>query len=89
MTYYGFKALLLTSGKGGIEDIALFASHVGERDALVDMDWPGIHGMLLGNKGFIRLIHKADLADHGIDLHTPLRRNMNGSRPRPFIRRAV
>jgi hypothetical protein len=75
-TYYGFKALLLTSGEGVIEHIALFGAHVDERDALVDMDLSAIQGMLLGDKGFIRPILKEDLAHQGIEMHTPLRSNM-------------
>lgn len=43
-TYYGFKALVLTSGEGVIEDIALFAANVNERDALADMDLSRIQG---------------------------------------------
>ena len=70
------KVLVLTSGEGVIEDIALFGAHVDERDALVDMDLSAIQGMLLGDKGFIRPILKEDLARQGIDLHTPLRSNM-------------
>ena len=88
-TYYGFKAVLLTSGEGVIEDIALFGAHVDERDALVDMDLSAIKGMLLGDKGFIRPILKEDLAHQGIELHTPLRSNMQDSRPRGFMRRAA
>ena len=88
-TYYGFKAVLLTSGEGVIEDIALFGAHVDERDALVDMDLSAIQGMLLGDKGFIRPILKEDLARQGIDLHTPLRSNMKDSRPISFMRRAA
>ena len=48
-TYYGFKAVLLTSGQGVIEDIALFGAHVDERDALVDMDLSAIHGRCQGS----------------------------------------
>ena len=69
-TYYGFKALLLTSGEEVIEDIALFAANVDERDALADMDLSGIQGVLLGDKGFIRPILKEYLARQGIDLAT-------------------
>jgi hypothetical protein len=88
-TYYGFKAMVLTSGEGVIQDIALFAAHVDERDALVDMDLSAIQGMLLGDKGFIRPILKEDLVRQGIDLHTPLRSNMKENRPRGFMRQAA
>ena len=88
-TYYGFKAVLLTSGQGVIEKIALFGAHVDERDALVDMDLSAVQGMLLGDKGFIRPILKEDLASQGIELHTPLRSNMKEIRPSGFMRRAA
>ena len=88
-TYYGFKAMVLTSDEGVIQDIALFAANVDERDALVDMDLSAIEGTLLGDKGFIRPILKEDLARHGIELHTPLRSNMKDSRPRSFTRWAT
>ena len=83
------KVLVLTSGEGVIEDIALFGAHVDEGDALVDMDLSAIQGMLLGDKGFICPILKEDLARQGIDLHTPLRSNMKDSRPHSFMRRAA
>lgn len=83
------KVLVLTSGEGVIEDIALFGAYVDERDALVDMDLSAIQGMLLGDKGFIRPILKEDLARQGIDLHTPLRSNMKDSRPHSFMHRAA
>ena len=86
-TYYGFKAVLLTSGEGIIEDIALFAANVDERDALAEMDLSGVKGMLLGDKGFIRPMLKEGLARQGIDLVTrPLRSNMQDSHPRSFTR---
>ena len=53
-TCYGFKAMLLTSDEGVIED----------------MDLPGVKGMLLGDKGFIRPILKENLASQGIDCCT-------------------
>jgi len=62
--------MLLTSDEGVIQDIALFAANVDERDALVDMDLSRVKGMLLGDKGFIRPILKEDLAGQGIDLAT-------------------
>lgn len=43
-----------------------------------------IAGVLLGDKGFIRPLLKEDLAKQGIDLHTPLRKNMRDDRSRPF-----
>ncbi len=85
-TYYGFKAMLLTSDEGVIEDIALLAANVDEREALRDMDLSRISGMLLGDKGFISPILHQELASQGIDLQTPLRCNMTETRPHGFTR---
>ena len=80
---------MLTSDEGIIGEMALFAAHADERDALVDMDLPAIKGMLLGDKGFIRPTPQENLASQGIDLHTPLRSNMKDGRPHSFMRRAA
>ncbi len=87
-TYNGFKAMVVTSDEGIIEDIVLLGAHVDERDALVDMDLSPIQGMLLGDKGFISPTLKEDLASQGIELHTPLRSNMKETRPSGFMRQA-
>jgi Transposase DDE domain len=83
-TYYGFKGMLLTTDDGIIEDIALVAANIDERDALVDFDLHRIAGLLLGDKGFIRPLLKEDLSRQGIDLQTPLRGNMKESRSAYF-----
>ena len=59
--------MLLTSDEGVIEDIALLAANVDEREALRDMDLSRISGMLLGDKGFISPILHQELASQGID----------------------
>lgn len=83
-TYYGFKGMLLTTEDGIIEQVALVAANVDERDALVDLDLHRICGMILGDKGFIRPILKEELAQQGLNLQTPLRVNMQESRSKSF-----
>ena len=83
-TYYGSKGMLLTSEDGIIEDIALVAANVDERDELFDLQLQRIDGILLGDKGLIRPQLKQDLAKQGIDLQTPLRKNMKDDRSGPL-----
>ena len=47
--YYGFKGMLLTTDDGIIEQVALVAANLDERDALVDLDLHRIAGKLLGD----------------------------------------
>lgn len=83
-TYYGFKGMLLTTDDGIIEQVALVAANIDERDALVDFDLHRIVGILLGDKGFIRPLLKENLIQQGINLQTPLRDNMKESRGMGF-----
>ncbi len=48
-----------------------------------------IKGLLIGDKGFIRPILKQELATVGIDLQTPLRKNMKDERPKPFVKQLM
>jgi hypothetical protein len=38
-----------------------------------------------GDKGFIRPLHQAALREVGLNLQTPLRRNMADGRPKGFV----
>jgi hypothetical protein len=40
---------------------------------------------LIGDKGFIKPFLKQELAEHEIDLQTPLRKNMTDTRPNSFL----
>ncbi len=44
-----------------------------------------IYGLLIGDKSFIRPLLKEELAQQGIDLQTPLRKNMKDERPKTFV----
>ena len=55
-----------------------------ERDSLWDLT-DGIHGLLIGDKGYIRPILTKELSAQGIQLQTPLRKNMIDPRPRSFV----
>jgi len=54
--------------EGVISGLTLAPANIDERDVLKDMT-DGIHGLLIGDKGFINLF-EAELAEHEIDLQT-------------------
>ena len=83
--YYGLRANLLIDVRGIIVGITLTAANVDERDSAYDV-LEAITGVLLGDKGYIRPQFKADCEALGIDLQTPLRKNMQETRPRWWLR---
>jgi hypothetical protein len=82
--YYGLKANLLIDLRGIVVGITITAANVDERDSAYDLV-SVIAGLLLGDKGFIRPQFKADCEAVGIDLQTPLRKNMTERRPRWWL----
>lgn len=78
--YYGLKGNLLIDLRGLVTGITVTTANVDERDSAYDVIMQ-IEGLLLGDKGFIRPELKADCQALGIDLQTPLRKNMKESRP--------
>jgi len=66
-----------------------FASaNIDERDVLQDMT-QGLRGLLIGDKGYIRPSLEEELAAQGIDLQTPLRKNMIDTRPTSFVQQLL
>jgi len=86
--YYGFEGHVLVSFDGVICGYALAAANVDERDVLPEMVG-GLHGLLIGDKGYIRPSLKQELAQQGIDLQTPLRKNMQDTRPKALVRQLM
>jgi len=82
--YYGFEGHVLVSFDGIICGYAFAAANVDERDVLPEMV-TGLHGLLIGDKGYIRPSLKQELAKQGIDLQTSLRKSMQDSRTQPFV----
>jgi Transposase DDE domain len=82
--YYGLKAHLLIDLRGVAVGVTVTAAHVDERDAAHDV-LSAIEGLVLGDKGYIRPQFEADCAALGIDLQTPVRRNMKEPRPRWWL----
>jgi hypothetical protein len=82
--YYGFEGHLVVSSEGIICGYALAAANVDERDVLPEMV-TGLRGLLIGDKGYIRPSLKQELKQQGLDLQTPLRKNMQDSRPKAVV----
>jgi hypothetical protein len=83
--YYGLKGHLLIDLRGVVTGITVTAAQVDERDAAYDV-LTAIEGILLGDKGYIRPQFKAECEARGIDLQTPVRRNMTEHRPQWWLR---
>jgi hypothetical protein len=82
--YYGFEGYIVINFDGVICDYTFAAANIDERDVLQDMT-DEMHGLLIGDKGFIRPLLKEELAQQRIDLQTPLRKNMKDKRPKTFV----
>lgn len=84
-TFFGFQGHLLISMTGIPVSLSLTPANVDERDAAYDLI-EIIAGLLLGDKGYIRPIFKEDCEAVGIDLQTPLKKNMKDKRPKKFVK---
>lgn len=85
--YYGLKGHVMIDLRGVVTTMTVTAANVDERDAAYDL-LSAIEGLLIGDKGYIRPQFKADCEALGIDLQTPVRKNMKASQPRWFRRLA-
>jgi hypothetical protein len=79
------KGHVLIDLRGVVTAMTVTAANIDERDAAYDI-LDVIEGLLIGDKGYIRPQFKADCQALGIDLQTPVRKNMAESRPRWFLR---
>ena len=77
--YYGFKGHLLVNDEGLIQSLLLTAANVDDRDPLLGLS-ATIQGVLIGDKGYIDLQKWQWLWQFGVQLKTPIRKNMA---PRP------
>jgi hypothetical protein len=84
-TYYGFEGYIIISLQGLVVGYTSTAASIDERDALWDMI-ETIRGVLFGDKGYIRPLLKTELAAQGIQMETPLRKNMNDTRDRCYLK---
>lgn len=77
--YYGFHGHLLISATGVITGFSLTPANGSEREALWDMVQT-IHGLLIGDKGYLSAALQPALRAVGIELETALRSNMHDTR---------
>jgi hypothetical protein len=82
--YYGFRGHIVINSIGVVTASTFTAANVDERDVCSELTQE-IKGLLLGDKGFIRPMLTTELGERGLHLQTPLRDNMDDSRPRAFI----
>ena len=83
--YYGFKGHLIVDEDGIIHSFTLTEPTVDERVALKDI-CGNIKGLLLGDKGYISRELSEELTEYGTNLQTPVRSNMDESRPKWFLK---
>ena len=82
--YYGFLGHVGIDSEGNLSAFLLTPANGSEREALREVA-PGMTGLMLADKGFISEPLKAELAQMGLDLQTPLRDNMHDSRNPAFV----
>jgi len=82
--YYGFHGHLVVNSMGIITTATFTAANIDERDVCPEL-MQRIHGLVLGDKGFIRPALKKELKEQEIYLQTPVKENMEEDRPRFFI----
>jgi IS5 family transposase len=78
-TSYGFHGHLLITISGVITGFTLTEASGSEREALWEMV-QHLHGLLIGDKGYLSVSLQQELRQAGIDLETALRSNMQDSR---------
>jgi hypothetical protein len=83
--YYGMRGHAVMNVKGYIVDFINTPANVDEREVLGNLTGE-ISGLLIGDKGFIDKNRNECLMACGIDLQTPLRKNMPDNRPKSYIK---
>lgn len=83
-TYYGFHGHLLISATGVITGFSLTPANGNEREALWDMVQT-IHGLVIGDKGYLSAPLQQELRAVGIELETALRCNMHDPRDPAWV----
>lgn len=83
--FYGFRGHLNISLNGVITGFTVTPANGDERVALWEIS-QDIQGLLIGDKGYLSVDLKQDLTARGIQLETPLRRNMLETRPSEQIK---
>lgn len=86
--YFGFKGHVLINSIGAITGFTCTAANIDERIAMREIIDGKIKGFLIGDKGYIVKENvNEELKLMGIDLQTPLRKNMLDLRSSCLVRR--
>lgn len=83
--FYGFRGHLNVSLNGVITDFTVTPANGDEREALWEVTQQ-IQGLLIGDKGYISQSLQSELKQANVDLQTPLRSNMQETRPKAVVR---
>ena len=83
--FYGFRGHLNVSLNGVITGFTVTPANRDEREALWEII-PQTQGLLIGDKGYISQSLQAELEQVNVDLQTPLRSNMEETRPKAVVR---
>lgn len=83
--YFGFKGHLLITQHGSVVGYDIAAANIDERDILPEIVG-NRRGLLIGDKGLIRPALQEMLAKQNLNLQTPLRENMQDSRPKALVK---
>jgi hypothetical protein len=77
--FYGLRGHLVIDLTGTAVAFTVTAANVDERDVVPNL-YGKVHGLLIGDKGFISVDLKTEAAAYDLDLQTPLRKNMPDGR---------
>ena len=83
--YYGLRGHVVINSADFISVFVVTPANIGERQCLWEIA-DQVNGMLIGDKGFIGEEWRENMALRGIDLQTPLRKNMVETRPKWAVR---
>jgi len=82
--YFGFKGHIIITGEGVTKAMDITAANIDERDVLPELT-DKLNGDIIADKGLIRPSLSHELKAKGVNLHTPLRSNMQDARPKEFV----
>jgi IS5 family transposase len=85
--YFGFKGHLMTNQDGLIADFIMTPANGDEREELLELAKPGT--TVIADKGLIGKLLKQKLKEKGVEIHTPLRKNMKETRSKYFVNKLM
>lgn len=86
--YFGFKGHIIITSCGITKSFSVAPANIDERDILPEVS-EGLTGDIIADKGLIRPELTLQLAQNGVNLHTPLRNNMKDPRPKRFVKQIM